>query len=167
MSLTSCLFVAGNLPRELLSRDLIHLGFAEYLRRYSTKGIVVRKISVINKELFHMINNIFWNLGFKNETQADKVIIFICIMCIISLIDIIHIILIILLFCRLVLISESPITSCRKSVLSRATIAATINGLGDKFKPELSAAWLAYMTYPNGQVAEADIMGGGTLEIDE
>jgi hypothetical protein len=49
----------------------------------------------------------------------------------------------------------------------RATIAATIDGLGDKFKPELRAAWLAYETYPDGPVAEADIMGDGTLEIDE
>ncbi len=51
----------------------------------------------------------------------------------------------------------------------RATFAATIDGLGDKFKPELRAAWLAYIreTYPDGPVAEADIMGDGTLEIDE
>ena len=51
----------------------------------------------------------------------------------------------------------------------RAAIAATINGLGDTFKPELRAAWLAYIreTYPDGPVAEADIMGDGTLEIDE
>ncbi len=51
MSLTSCLFVAGTLPtsRELLSRDLVHL-----------------------------IDNNFWNLGFKNdETQAEKVIVII------------------------------------------------------------------------------------------
>jgi hypothetical protein len=51
----------------------------------------------------------------------------------------------------------------------RATIAATIDGLGDKFKPELHAAWLAYIreTYPDGPVAEADIMVDGKLEIDE
>ncbi len=51
---------------------------------------------------------------------------------------------------------------------NRAAIAASINGLGDKFKPELRAAWLAYIreTYPNGQVAEPDIMGDSTLEID-
>jgi hypothetical protein len=51
----------------------------------------------------------------------------------------------------------------------RATIAATIDGLGDKFKHELSAAWLAYIgeTYPDGPVEEADIMVDGTLEIDE
>ncbi len=46
----------------------------------------------------------------------------------------------------------------------------TIDGLGaKKFKPELGAAWLAYIreTYPDGPVAAADIMGECTLEIDE
>jgi hypothetical protein len=49
----------------------------------------------------------------------------------------------------------------------RAAISASIDGLGDKFKPELRAAWLAYIreTYPDGPVAEPDIMGDGTLEI--
>jgi hypothetical protein len=51
----------------------------------------------------------------------------------------------------------------------RAAIAASIDGLGDKFKPELRAAWLAYIreTYPDGPVVEPDIMGDGTLEIDD
>ena len=54
----------------------------------------------------------------------------------------------------------------------RAAIAASIEGLGDKFKYELRAAWLAYIhkTYPDGPVAEADIMGArqaGMMEIDE
>jgi hypothetical protein len=55
MSLTSCLF----------------------RRRYSAKGTVVKKISLISKSLIHLINDIFWNLGFKNETQAEKVIVII------------------------------------------------------------------------------------------
>ncbi len=51
----------------------------------------------------------------------------------------------------------------------RAAIAASIDGLGDKFKPELRAAWLAYIseTYPDLPVVEPDIMGDGTLEIDD
>ncbi len=42
-----------------------------------------------------------------------------------------------------------------------AAIATGINGLGDKFKPKLRAAWLAYIreTHPDGQGAEPDIMG--------
>jgi hypothetical protein len=66
MSLTSCLFVAGTLPRELISRDLIHL-----------------------------IDDIFWNLGFNlnDETQAEKVIVIIhTISQVLSLISIITII---------------------------------------------------------------------------
>ena len=51
----------------------------------------------------------------------------------------------------------------------RAAIAANIDNLGDKFKPELRAAWLAYIleTYPDGPVAATDIIGSSMLEIDE
>ncbi len=52
----------------------------------------------------------------------------------------------------------------------RSVIPATIDGLGaKKFKPELRAAWLAYIrkNYTDGPVAAADIMGDGTLKIDE
>ncbi len=50
-----------------------------------------------------------------------------------------------------------------------SVIATTIDGLGAKFKPELHAAWLAYIskTYPDGQVEEADSMGESLLEIDD
>ncbi len=52
---------------------------------------------------------------------------------------------------------------------TRSAISASINGLGDKFKPELRSAWLAYIreTYPDGPVAEPDLMGDYTLEIDD
>ncbi len=73
MSLTSCLF----------------------RRRYSAKGTVVKKISLINKSLIHLIDDIFWDLGFKNETQAEKVIVIIRIILITYIIRIICIILII------------------------------------------------------------------------
>jgi hypothetical protein len=51
----------------------------------------------------------------------------------------------------------------------RAAIAVSIDGLGDKFKPELRAAWLAYIseTYLDGPVEATDIMGIGMLEIDD
>ncbi len=64
------------------------------------------------------------------------------------------------------LISESQSRLAGK----RWVIPATIDGLGvKKFKPELQEAWLEYIseTYPDGPVAAADIMGDGTLEIDE
>jgi hypothetical protein len=74
------------------------LTYCLFCRRYSAKGTVVRKISVINKGLFHMIDDIFWNLGFKNETQADKVMMMIHIMCIIRLMCIIPLIHIFVLY---------------------------------------------------------------------
>ncbi len=52
MSLTSCLF----------------------RRRHTAKGTVVKKNPLFNKNMIHLIDDIFWTLGFKNETQAEKVI---------------------------------------------------------------------------------------------
>jgi hypothetical protein len=51
----------------------------------------------------------------------------------------------------------------------RAVIASTIDELGDRFKPELRAGWLAYIrqNYPDGPVDAQAIIGDGTLEIDE
>jgi hypothetical protein len=38
--------------------------------RHTAKGTFVRKISVIDNGLFHLMDDIFWILGFK---KADKV----------------------------------------------------------------------------------------------
>ncbi len=62
---------------------------------YSAKGTVVKKISLIDKSLIHLIDDIFWNVGFKNETQAEKVIVIILIILIAYIIRILCIILII------------------------------------------------------------------------
>jgi hypothetical protein len=121
MSLTSCLF----------------------RRRHSAKGTVVKKIPLFNKNMLHLIDDIFWNLGFKNETQAEKVMV------------IIRIILIINILLLIFLISIIPIILIMSQVRvavgiadhvwqeKRAAISATVDGLGDRFKPELRAGWLA------------------------
>jgi len=38
--------------------------------RYSARGAVVKKIPLLNKNFVHFIDDIFWNMGFKTETQA-------------------------------------------------------------------------------------------------
>ncbi len=108
MYLTSCFFVAGNLPRGLLSRNLIHL-----------------------------IDDIFWDLRFKNETRAEKVIVIIHIIHMISIILIIPIILIISIMSQVRVELGIPDHVWQEK---RATIAASIDGLDDKFKPQLCAA---------------------------
>jgi hypothetical protein len=66
--------------------------------------------------------------------------------------------------------SELLITSGRNSAQLCSYKKPTINALGDKFKPELCSAWLAYIrkTYPYGLVeaTDHDIMGDSTLKID-
>ena len=124
---------------------------------------------MINKGLFHLIDDIFWNLGFKNETHADKVTMLIRIKRIISAIRIklfIASILIISIMSQVRVDLGIPDHVWQEQ---RAVIASSINGLGDRFKPELRAGWLAYIrqNYPNGPVEAPAIIGDGTLEIDE
>ena len=49
-----------------------------------------RKMFILNKNLVHLINGIFWNMGFKTETQAGKVVHVIPVARIISIISIIR-----------------------------------------------------------------------------
>ncbi len=120
MSLTSCLF----------------------RRRYSAKGTVVKKISLINKSLIHLINDNLWNLGFKNETQAEKVIVITCIILITYIIRIICIIIIISIMSQgRVELGISDHVWQEK----RAAIASTVDAWGDRFKAELRTGWLAYI----------------------
>jgi hypothetical protein len=64
-----------------------------FRRRHPAKKTIVKKIPLFKKNMIYLIDEIFWNLGFKNETQAEKVII--CIILIIYVISFIRIILII------------------------------------------------------------------------
>ena len=45
-----------------------------YVAGSSSKGTVVKKISILNKKLVNLIDDIFWTMGFKTETQAKKVV---------------------------------------------------------------------------------------------
>ena len=53
----------------------------------------MKKMYLVNKNIVHLIDDIFWNLGFKTETQAEKVtteiMIIICIMHIILIMTIV------------------------------------------------------------------------------
>ncbi len=53
------------------------LTFCLFRCRNSAKGTFVKKIPLINKNLIHLINDIFWNLGFKTAEKAEKVIVII------------------------------------------------------------------------------------------
>jgi len=62
--------------------DLLSLA-ALFLFRYSAIGLKSKQVFMLNKNIVHLIDDIFWNMGFKTETQADKVL---------QIISIIHII---------------------------------------------------------------------------
>ena len=142
MSLTSCLF----------------------RHRHPAKKTIVRKFPLFNNNMKYLIDEIFWNLGFKNEAQAEKVII--CIILIIYVISLIRIILIISIISQVqVKLGIADHVWQEK----RAAIAGTIDALGDRFKPELRTGWLAYIreTYPDGPVAPDATVGEETLVLGD
>ncbi len=49
--------------------------FCVALCRYSSKAGSVKKMYLVNKNIVNLIDDIFWNMGFKTETDAEKVII--------------------------------------------------------------------------------------------
>jgi hypothetical protein len=59
---------------------------------HSAKGGFMKKMYLVNKNIVHLVDDIFWNMGFKTETQAEKVIpeiiIILCIMFIIVIMTI-------------------------------------------------------------------------------
>ncbi len=110
--------------------------------------------------MIYLIDEIFWNLGFKNETQAEKVIIHIIL--VVYVISLKRIILIILIMLR-VLVELGIADHVWQE--KRAAIAETVDALGDRFKPELRTGWLAYIreTYPDGPVVPDATVGEETL----
>ena len=55
--------------------------FCRYSSKAGSHPGSVKKMHLVNKNIVNLIDDIFWKMGFKTETDAEKVII-----CIISLI---------------------------------------------------------------------------------
>ena len=62
------------------SHFITYINYTKCIHYYagsSSKGTVVKKISMLNKNLVNLIDHhrrIFWTMGFKTETQAKKVV---------------------------------------------------------------------------------------------
>jgi hypothetical protein len=74
--------------------------------RYSTKGTIVKKMPILNKNIVHLVDDMFWNMGFKTEKQTEMVISVILIILIIRIILIISYYRCIILIIRIILIKS-------------------------------------------------------------
>jgi hypothetical protein len=110
---------------------------------------------MLNKNIVHLIDDIFWNMGFKTETQADKVMPIISILSIISIISIISLILIIRIICRFIRILPGLADHVWQD--RRSLIAQSVDNLDDQFRPVMRAGWLSYIrrAYPEDNAADA------------
>jgi hypothetical protein len=90
-----------------------------YCSSYSVKGTVVKKIFILNKNIVHLIDDMFWYMGFKTESQAEKVIVIIRFILFITIITPLTLIRIICIIARCVKILDLQITCGRtKGLLS-------------------------------------------------
>ncbi len=84
-----------------------------YCYSYSVKGTVVKKVFILNKNNVHLIDDIFWHMEFKTETQAEMFILIIRFIAFITIIALITLILIIRIIGRCVKILDLQITCGR------------------------------------------------------
>ena len=121
---------------------------------------------MLNKNIVHLIDDIFWNMGFKTETQADKV------MLIISIIRILSIMCIILIISLIRIIAGSSGSwNCRPRVAGKENVdCQSVDNLGDHFRPAIRAGWLSYIcrVYPHDGAPDAClVVGEGTFVVQE
>ena len=91
------------------------------------------KIFMLNKNIVHLIDDIFWNMGFKTETRADKVI---------HIIPIIRVSVIILIISIISIVHYFQVRQdlgiadhvCQEK---RTAIAQSVDALSDMFRPAL------------------------------
>ncbi len=96
---------------------------------YSKLGQFIKKMLILNSNIVHRVDDIFGLMGFKTDSQAEKVIKFI-----------VFIILIILnFFFRFVSILVLQIMCGRTNYFAK-----TVDNLGDQFRPVMHA-WLSYI----------------------
>ncbi len=106
-------------------------------------------------------------MGFKTESQAEKVILIIHFITIITLLSIITLIRIICIIARYVKILDFADHVWQDK---RAAIAKTVDDLGDQFRPAMRAGWLSYIrqAYPdNAAPAAGPPVRQGTLVLPD
>jgi hypothetical protein len=125
---------------------------------------------LLNKNIVHLIDDVFWNMGFKHETQIEKVIPIILITCIIYLMYIIenasHYTIYIHYFqVRVDLGIADHVWQDERDI-----IAESLDNLGDQFRPAMRAGWLNFIrnAYPDGDgVVAGPAVGIGPFTLPD
>jgi hypothetical protein len=121
-------------------------------------GLFVKKVHVLNKGVVYLINDIFWNCGFKSR-MASRYYFDYCYHCdyfatIVLIAIIIVLIAIILLIDIVVIIVLNEFCSQIRAdfgigdsiwVVKRAAIAKRVEDLGDQSRLAMQNGWLAYV----------------------
>ncbi len=141
---------------------------------YSVKGTVVKKIFILNKNIVHLINDMFWYLGFKTKSQAEKVILIIHFILFIPFITVITLIRIICIIARYVKILDLQITCGRTkglllpNHLMTWAISFVLPCAPAGFPTSISPGTYIHQAYPdNAAPAAGPPVGQGTLVLPD
>ena len=122
---------------------------------------------MLNKNIVHLIDDIYWNMGFKAETQADKVM---PIIRVVYIIRIISIVVTYTFYTHYLQVRQDLGLADHVWQDKRALIAQSVDNLGDQFRPAMRAGWLSYIrrAYPENDAADAGpVVGEGTFVVDD
>ncbi len=136
----------------------IEFCFVSHVFRLSAKGLFVKKMHVLNKGIVHMIDDIFWNCGFRTESQGEQVVLWLLrLLCFLRLLLLLRLL---KLFWKVRVDLGLP---DHIWVDKRAAIAKKVDDLGDQFRPAMRTGWLAYIkkTYSADAVQHSPALGQG------
>ena len=136
-----------------------HLTLAVLFRRTSQTSQTTKSFHFINPTIVHLIDDIFWTMGFKSSDCADKVWLF-WLFWLSWLFWLLHLTV-------QVLIARGILEQIW--INKRCMLAKTVDDLGERFRPTLHAAWLVFIkkTYPVDEPAHGVSKSAGTFVEDD
>ncbi len=116
---------------------------------------------LVNENIVHLVDDIFWNCRFKTESQGEQVII--------DIIAFYRNYCYYYTYCHYLQVQVRADLGIADHVWKdkRIAIAERVDNLGDQFRPAMRAGWLAYITrnYPKDAALAGPVLGEGELVV--
>ncbi len=127
--------------------------------RLSIKGLFTKKVFLVNENIVHLVDDIFWNCGFKTESQGEQVMI--------DIIAFYRIFGYYYTYCHWLQVRADLGIADHIWKDKRIAIAKRVDDLGDQFRPVMRAGWLAYITrnYPKDAASAGPVLREGELVV--
>ncbi len=117
------------------------------------------KVFLVNENIVHLVDDIFWNCGFKRELQGKEVII--------DIIAFYRNYCYYYTYCHYLQVRADLGIADHVWKDKRIAIAERVDNLGDQLRPAMRAGWLAYITrnYPKDAASAGPVLGEEELVV--